>query len=154
MLQLVDFFTPPKLLQVTVLSSSSFLPLSLPPFQDVCVPLSRLADCVSETKAELEKVDLPAPVLAHAGDGNFHVCIFVDPNDPQQVAEAKRLSRNITMRALAMDGTSETQTPCVANVVVCFSSAPFSTFMAFQEEFSLCVFTSPFLQAHAQESMG
>ena len=71
------------------------------------MPLSRLADCISETKAELEKVDLPAPVLAHAGDGNFHVCIFVDPNDPQQVAEAKRLSRNITMRALAMDGTSE-----------------------------------------------
>ena len=68
------------------------------------MPLSRLADCISETKVELEKSSLPAPILAHAGDGNFHVCIFVDPKSPEQIAEAKQLSDRITLRALAMDG--------------------------------------------------
>eukprot|EP00897_Mesotaenium_endlicherianum_P005620 jgi/Mesen1/5086/ME000252S04205 len=72
---------------------------------DVCVPLSRLADCVSETKDELARSCLPAPMLAHAGDGNVHVIIMVDASKPDELAEAKRLARNITLRALAMDGT-------------------------------------------------
>ena len=88
----------------SVLSVSFHVRPMFYPRQDVCVPLSRLADCISETKVELEKSSLPAPILAHAGDGNFHVCIFVDPKSPEQIAEAKQLSDRITLRALAMDG--------------------------------------------------
>lgn len=76
-----------------------------PMITDVCVPLSRLAECIDETKRELDATWLPCPLLAHSGDGNFHVLIFVDVNRPQDVAEAQRLAHNIVKRALAMDGT-------------------------------------------------
>lgn len=72
---------------------------------DVCVPLSRLAECISATKEELDKSWLPCPVVAHAGDGNFHVCIFVDMEKPEDLKEAQRLASNMTHRALAMNGT-------------------------------------------------
>ena len=72
--------------------------------QDVCVPLSRLAECISETKVELEASPLPCPLVSHAGDGNFHVCIFVDMTKPEELVEAQRLAENMVHRALAMDG--------------------------------------------------
>ena len=72
---------------------------------DVCVPISRLADCIRETKADLENCPMPAPLLGHVGDGNFHVCFIMDPNAPDQIEEAERLHHRMVKRALAMGGT-------------------------------------------------
>eukprot|EP00899_Mesostigma_viride_P002714 jgi/Mesvir1/12443/Mv00603-RA.2 len=72
---------------------------------DVCVPLSRLADCVTETKAELEASFLPGPIVAHAGDGNFHVILMIDPSSEKDLKEAARLNASIVRRAIAMEGT-------------------------------------------------
>jgi len=72
---------------------------------DVCVPISRLADCINETIADLEASFLPAPILGHVGDGNFHCAILAHADDPREVEEAERLNTRIVERALAMDGT-------------------------------------------------
>jgi D-lactate dehydrogenase (cytochrome) len=72
---------------------------------DVCVPIGRLAECISETKRDLETTDIPAPILGHVGDGNFHVIFVIDPNAPEEEEEAKRLNHRLVERALAMDGT-------------------------------------------------
>jgi D-lactate dehydrogenase (cytochrome) len=72
---------------------------------DVCVPISRLAECIVETIRDTEAGSLPAPILGHVGDGNFHCAILVDPDNPAEVEEAERLNRRIVERALAMDGT-------------------------------------------------
>jgi D-lactate dehydrogenase (cytochrome) len=72
---------------------------------DVCVPISRLAECIQETKADLVKASIPAPIVGHVGDGNFHVIFVVDPDKPQEAAEAEALNRRLVERALAMDGT-------------------------------------------------
>ena len=72
---------------------------------DVCVPISRLTDCILETKAELSQSSLPAPIVGHVGDGNFHVIFVIDPNNQDEFAEAERLNRNMVERALFMDGT-------------------------------------------------
>jgi D-lactate dehydrogenase (cytochrome) len=72
---------------------------------DVCVPISRLAECITETIRDTEASPLPAPILGHVGDGNFHCAILVDPEKPEELEEAERLNRRIVTRALAMDGT-------------------------------------------------
>ena len=72
---------------------------------DVCVPISRLADCLLETRADLDASSLTATVVGHVGDGNFHCLILVDPADPAQVAEAEALHQAMARRAIAMDGT-------------------------------------------------
>ncbi|HWE46534.1 MAG TPA: FAD-linked oxidase C-terminal domain-containing protein [Caulobacteraceae bacterium] len=72
---------------------------------DVCVPMSRLADCIGETKKDLEAASMPAPIVGHVGDGNFHVIFVIDPNKPEELEEAQRLNARIVERALAMDGT-------------------------------------------------
>jgi D-lactate dehydrogenase (cytochrome) len=72
---------------------------------DVCVPIGRLAECIAETKQDLEGTDIPAPILGHVGDGNFHVIFVIDPNAPEEQAEAERLNVRLVERALAMDGT-------------------------------------------------
>jgi D-lactate dehydrogenase (cytochrome) len=72
---------------------------------DVCVPISRLADCITETKEDLADCPMPAPLLGHVGDGNFHVCFIMDKESPEQVAEAERLHSRMVERALAMGGT-------------------------------------------------
>ncbi len=72
---------------------------------DVCVPISRLAECISETQKDLASSFLPAPIVGHAGDGNLHVVFVLDPNDPKEMAEAERLNRRLVDRALALDGT-------------------------------------------------
>jgi D-lactate dehydrogenase (cytochrome) len=72
---------------------------------DVCVPISRLADCINETIADLKASFLPAPILGHVGDGNFHCAILANADDPREVEEAERLNTRIVERALAMDGT-------------------------------------------------
>ncbi|CAM2194318.1 D-lactate dehydrogenase (cytochrome) [Paraburkholderia kururiensis] len=72
---------------------------------DVCVPISRLAECVAETEADLGASPLPCPIVGHVGDGNFHVAILIDPDKPEELEEAERLNRRIVERALRMDGT-------------------------------------------------
>jgi len=72
---------------------------------DVCVPISRLADCIIETQADLARATITAPLVGHVGDGNFHLVYLIDPDDPAEVAEAERLNRRMVTRALAMDGT-------------------------------------------------
>lgn len=72
---------------------------------DVCVPVSRLSDLISASKRELDASPLPAPIVAHAGDGNFHALIMFDRNDPTQVEEADRLSSFLVHKALEMEGT-------------------------------------------------
>jgi D-lactate dehydrogenase (cytochrome) len=73
---------------------------------DVCVPISRLAQCVVETQRDIVDSQLVAPILGHVGDGNFHLTLLVDLADPGEVARAKALSERLVTRALAMDGTS------------------------------------------------
>jgi len=72
---------------------------------DVCVPISRLADCVTQTQADVEANRLIAPILGHVGDGNFHLSLVVDLNDADEVKRAKGLLERLVERALAMDGT-------------------------------------------------
>ncbi|XP_062112323.1 D-lactate dehydrogenase [cytochrome], mitochondrial isoform X2 [Humulus lupulus] len=72
---------------------------------DVCVPLSHLAELISESKKKLAASSLICPVIAHAGDGNFHTVILFDPEKEEQRQEAERLNHLIVNAALAMDGT-------------------------------------------------
>jgi D-lactate dehydrogenase (cytochrome) len=72
---------------------------------DVCVPISRLAECILETKKDLKKSFLTAPLVGHVGDGNFHLGFLINRDDPKELAEAERLNERLVMRALAMDGT-------------------------------------------------
>jgi D-lactate dehydrogenase (cytochrome) len=72
---------------------------------DVCVPISNLAECLLETKKELDASPLLAPIVGHVGDGNFHVCFLIDPDNPTEMGEAKRLNKQMIERALDMGGT-------------------------------------------------
>lgn len=72
---------------------------------DVCVPISRLAECIGETVRDVEQTGLLAPILGHVGDGNFHCAILLDPNDAREVEAAEQLNRRIVARALKADGT-------------------------------------------------
>jgi len=71
----------------------------------VCVPISRLAECIAQTKADLAQTNIPAPLLGHVGDGNFHVCFIVDPNRPEELHHAEHLHDRMVERAQAMGGT-------------------------------------------------
>jgi D-lactate dehydrogenase (cytochrome) len=72
---------------------------------DVCVPISRLAECVLATQADLVGAPFPVTILGHVGDGNFHVVYVLDPDSPDEVAAATRLNERMVARALAMGGT-------------------------------------------------
>ena len=72
---------------------------------DVCVPISRLAECVTETARDLVKSPLPVPLFGHVGDGNFHLVILIDPQSKQEMDEAKAINARLIERALAMEGT-------------------------------------------------
>jgi D-lactate dehydrogenase (cytochrome) len=72
---------------------------------DVCVPISRLAECVTATQREIAELGLVAPILGHVGDGNFHLSLMVDMSDAAEVEAAKTLCERLVERALAMDGT-------------------------------------------------
>src|SRR6516164_2113034 len=73
---------------------------------DVCVPISRLAECVTETQRDIAELGLVAPILGHVGDGNFHLSLLVDMADDDEVKAARNLCERLVERALAMDGTS------------------------------------------------
>jgi len=72
---------------------------------DVCVPISRLAECIAETRKDIEEAGLIAPIVGHVGDGNFHVDMVLDPDDAEEVARAVVLNDRLVARALEMDGT-------------------------------------------------
>jgi D-lactate dehydrogenase (cytochrome) len=72
---------------------------------DCCVPISRLAECLLETKADCEKEKIIHGIVGHVGDGNFHVQMLIDPNDPEDIARAEGVNERMVHRAIAMDGT-------------------------------------------------
>jgi D-lactate dehydrogenase (cytochrome) len=72
---------------------------------DICVPISRLADCIVESKKDTANASFPAPIVGHVGDGNFHMSFMLDPENPAELAEAKILEEKVIMRALSMGGT-------------------------------------------------
>jgi len=72
---------------------------------DCCVPISQLAECILDTKADCEKHQMIYSIIGHVGDGNFHVLMMVDPNDAADVANAEQINARMVGRALQMDGT-------------------------------------------------
>jgi D-lactate dehydrogenase (cytochrome) len=72
---------------------------------DVCVPISRLAECIAETEQDLERERTPAPIVGHVGDGNFHVVYLFDPLDGAELAKAMGFHERLVHRALAVGGT-------------------------------------------------
>jgi len=72
---------------------------------DVCVPISRLAECVTETQRDIAEMKLVAPIVGHVGDGNFHVGVMIDMNDPDEAERGRKFHERLVERALAMDGT-------------------------------------------------
>jgi len=72
---------------------------------DACVPISRLADCIVESKRDLDESTLTGTLVGHVGDGNFHMLYLVDPESPDEMAEARRLNERLITRALEMGGT-------------------------------------------------
>ncbi len=73
---------------------------------DTCVPISRLADCVEETLADIAASGLIAPIVGHVGDGNFHVSPLIDMSDPAEIERADAFAGRLAHRAIAMSGTS------------------------------------------------
>jgi D-lactate dehydrogenase (cytochrome) len=72
---------------------------------DVCVPISHLAEVITFIRAEADQSFLPAPIVGHVGDGNFHMALVVDRSRPEEIAEAERLNRLLVTRALELGGT-------------------------------------------------
>lgn len=73
---------------------------------DACVPISRLAECILETRRDIDDSGMLAPLVGHVGDGNFHLAILIDPDDPDEVAAAAALNGRMIKRVLDMGGTS------------------------------------------------
>ncbi|MGB7398532.1 FAD-binding oxidoreductase [Castellaniella sp.] len=72
---------------------------------DVCVPISRLAECVGETAKDLDQASFPYTIVGHVGDGNFHVLMLLDPENPAEWEESETLNHRLVQRAIAMQGT-------------------------------------------------
>lgn len=72
---------------------------------DVCVPISRLAECIRETRKDIDAASMPIVMLGHVGDGNFHLAILPHPDRPEEIEEAEALNHRLVRCALAMDGT-------------------------------------------------
>jgi D-lactate dehydrogenase (cytochrome) len=72
---------------------------------DVCVPISRLSECILETQEDLRRSQIVAPLVGHAGDGNFHLIFMVDPNDEHELGAVKAANARLVQRALRLGGT-------------------------------------------------
>ena len=72
---------------------------------DVCVPISRLSECILETQDDLRRSDIAAPLVGHAGDGNFHLIFMVDPDDTSEMDRVKAANARLVERALRFGGT-------------------------------------------------
>jgi len=86
-------------------ANKSFLPGADVIVTDVCVPISRLAECVTETKFDIERSALVAPIVGHVGDGNFHCSVLIMQDDADEVARARDFVDRLVNRAIAMEGT-------------------------------------------------
>ncbi len=87
-------------------AAKSIMPGQMDAFStDVCVPISQLADCVEATRIDLEQNHIFGPMIGHVGDGNFHVAMYCDPEDPKQVLALKSAYDRLIDRALAVGGT-------------------------------------------------
>jgi len=72
---------------------------------DVCVPISRLTECIVETSKDIARASMPIPLFGHVGDGNFHCEILIRPESESDLEEAKAFNERVVNRALAMEGT-------------------------------------------------
>ncbi|MEM7404067.1 MAG: FAD-linked oxidase C-terminal domain-containing protein [Pseudomonadota bacterium] len=72
---------------------------------DVCVPISKLADCIVETRADIDELNLVGPIVGHVGDGNFHVGLVLDSTDEDEMRRAAEMNDRLVTRALAVGGT-------------------------------------------------
>jgi D-lactate dehydrogenase (cytochrome) len=72
---------------------------------DVCVPISRLAECILESKRDLDESGLVGAIVGHVGDGNFHLGYVIDPSDPEMIERCLAHNERMVMRAIAMEGT-------------------------------------------------
>ncbi len=72
---------------------------------DVVVPISRLTECILETKKDIQASGIVAPICGHVGDGNFHCCIMLDPDVEAEMQGANAFAKRLVDRALAMGGT-------------------------------------------------
>jgi D-lactate dehydrogenase (cytochrome) len=72
---------------------------------DVCVPISQLAQCIRETQDDIRATGLEAPLVGHAGDGNFHLIIMLNPDDPAELATVSAFSERLVERSLRLGGT-------------------------------------------------
>lgn len=72
---------------------------------DVCVPISRLAECVTQTAEDLEAMPFPCTIVGHVGDGNFHVQMLIDPDSEDEWQKSEHINRRLITRAIQMDGT-------------------------------------------------
>lgn len=72
---------------------------------DVCVPISRLAECIHETEEDIAASGLVAPIVGHVGDGNFHVLVLMNPDDPREIEATEAFVARLNMRAIGMEGT-------------------------------------------------
>jgi D-lactate dehydrogenase (cytochrome) len=72
---------------------------------DACVPISRLAECIAETMADVEELDLIVPIIGHVGDGNFHATPLIMMDDADELARAEELIERLSLRTIAMGGT-------------------------------------------------
>ena len=86
-------------------AATALRPGSRPWTTDVCVPISRLGDCILETTRDNAGASFPITLVGHAGDGNFHLVYVLDPAAPAELEEASRLNERMVVRALAMGGT-------------------------------------------------
>ena len=72
---------------------------------DVCVPISRLSECIMETQEDLKKYSLYGHIVGHVGDGNFHVQLMVNPKDKKEINVLNTFLDRLSSRAINMDGT-------------------------------------------------
>ena len=72
---------------------------------DICVPISKLAECILDTKRDVQESNIYAPIVGHVGDGNYHLCLMFDPDDADEMARAKALVERMNQRAISFGGT-------------------------------------------------
>jgi D-lactate dehydrogenase (cytochrome) len=72
---------------------------------DVCVPVSRLAECIAETEADIAASGLTAPIVGHVGDGNFHALALHTLGDTDELAQIRAFAERLAARAISMEGT-------------------------------------------------
>ena len=89
----------------TLYAAMALRPGSRALITDVCVPISRLAECMLATRDDIDRSDLTVCIVGHVGDGNFHLLILVNPQDEAEIARAKALHDRMVMRALSLEGT-------------------------------------------------